>query len=216
MVSQDTRESLLAAAAEVFVDQGFSGARVDAIARKAGVNKALIYYHYGSKQGLYRAMLLDLFRAPLGLLEALRRDEPDPRRRLERFYGSLPRLFTEKPGLPHIMLREILAGGTHIDEEALRALSALLLFVVETVEQGKATGRIRAVDPLFVHLAMIGPLMLFAVSHRFRARLLPVAAPGRSAPTAGAFEGQLQDLLSRLLAAGPDPSTPDNRTGAAS
>lgn len=56
--SHDTRENLLASATEVFVKKGFSGARVDEIARRAKANKAMIYYHFGSKEGLYKAVLL--------------------------------------------------------------------------------------------------------------------------------------------------------------
>ena len=52
-----TREGLLDAATLVFAEQGFAGARVDEIAARAGVNKALIYAYYGDKTGIYRAVL---------------------------------------------------------------------------------------------------------------------------------------------------------------
>ncbi|MCP4657706.1 MAG: helix-turn-helix transcriptional regulator, partial [bacterium] len=46
-----TREALLEAATELFAERGFDGAKVEAIARRAGVNKAMISYHFGGKQG---------------------------------------------------------------------------------------------------------------------------------------------------------------------
>lgn len=48
---------ILTAARGEFGEQGFAGARVDRIARRAGVNKQLIFYYFGSKQGLYRSVL---------------------------------------------------------------------------------------------------------------------------------------------------------------
>ena len=57
----DTRARILAAAALEFAERGFGGARVDRIARRARVNKAMIYYHFKSKQALYRSLLRDLF-----------------------------------------------------------------------------------------------------------------------------------------------------------
>jgi TetR/AcrR family transcriptional regulator len=55
--SAETRETILEAAERIFGDEGLAGARTDAIAAAAGVNKALLYYYFGSKDGLYRAVL---------------------------------------------------------------------------------------------------------------------------------------------------------------
>ncbi|GEM48824.1 TetR/AcrR family transcriptional regulator [Deinococcus cellulosilyticus] len=55
--AEHTRQALLQAAAEVFATSGFSGARVDDIARKAGYNKSLIFQYFGDKEGLYNAVI---------------------------------------------------------------------------------------------------------------------------------------------------------------
>jgi len=52
-----TREKILAAALTEFSARGFAGARVDAIARRARVNKRMLYYCFGAKQDLYREIL---------------------------------------------------------------------------------------------------------------------------------------------------------------
>src|SRR4051794_30357270 len=52
-----SRERILAAALEEFSERGFAGARVDAIARRAGLNKQLISHHFGGKQALYDAVM---------------------------------------------------------------------------------------------------------------------------------------------------------------
>ena len=54
-------DRILAAAAREFAERGYAGARVDRIARRARVNKAMLYYHFRSKQGLYRALLRQTF-----------------------------------------------------------------------------------------------------------------------------------------------------------
>lgn len=55
--TEGTKERILTAAIEVFSDVGFAGARIDAIARKAGCNKQLLYHHFGNKEALYDAVL---------------------------------------------------------------------------------------------------------------------------------------------------------------
>ncbi len=62
MHREETRGAILAAAAGVFADRGLAGARIDAIAAAAGVNKALIYYYFGSKDRLYASVLEEQFR----------------------------------------------------------------------------------------------------------------------------------------------------------
>src|SRR5215470_13917420 len=60
--SLDTRATILAAAEQIFAKAGQAGARIDEIAATAGVNKALLYYYFKSKGGLYEAVLEDHFR----------------------------------------------------------------------------------------------------------------------------------------------------------
>src|SRR3970040_2462057 len=57
-----TRAAILGAAERIFAEAGLAGARTDAIASGAGVNKALLYYYFRSKDALYRAVLEDHLR----------------------------------------------------------------------------------------------------------------------------------------------------------
>src|ERR1035441_10355936 len=52
-----TRERILSAALKEFAADGFAGARVDAIARRAAINKRMLYHYFGDKEGLFRAVL---------------------------------------------------------------------------------------------------------------------------------------------------------------
>src|SRR5215470_12523548 len=70
-----TRERILRAARREFVAKGFAGARVDAIARAASVNKRMLYHYYGDKEGLYRATLHEGIATNLDLVAAA---PPDP------------------------------------------------------------------------------------------------------------------------------------------
>lgn len=57
-----TRKRIIASATKEFSAKGFHGARVDAIARRAGVNKERLYANFGSKEGLFREALMACFR----------------------------------------------------------------------------------------------------------------------------------------------------------
>ncbi len=70
----EKRGAILAAAARIFAESGLAGARTDAIAEAAGVNKALLYYYFDSKERLYEAVVEDHFsefnRRALDLLQS--------------------------------------------------------------------------------------------------------------------------------------------------
>ncbi len=86
--SAETRAAILAAAGRIFAQSGLAGARTDAIAAAAGVNKALLYYYFKSKEGLYEAVVEDHFREfNRQALEAL--NAPGPARVVLLRYVSL-------------------------------------------------------------------------------------------------------------------------------
>lgn len=68
--AERTREALLAAARAEFAAKGLAGARVSAIAKRAGVNQQLISYYFGGKQGLYQAILERWYEQERQLTEA--------------------------------------------------------------------------------------------------------------------------------------------------
>lgn len=201
ITATETDEALLDAATQVFSEHGFAGARVDSIARLAKANKAMIYYHFGSKRDLYRAVLLRLFKGVLEEIERVGRNEPDPRRRLILFYAGVARIFSERPALPQIMLREVLSGGAAIDPETTKTLSGILAFVVSAIDQGVKERVIRPAHPLIVHLSALAPLLLFFASQPFRAKVLPNAAPGVPLPT----PEQMLEHLALLIERGLEP-----------
>lgn len=74
---QTTKERILEAASVEFAERGFDGARVDEIAKRAGVNKALIYYYYKSKEELLNLLFLEAKDAVFQLLQSDRVESID-------------------------------------------------------------------------------------------------------------------------------------------
>ncbi len=194
----DTHDKLLSAATEVFVEKGFSGARVDEIARRAGANKAMIYYHFGPKRALYQAVLLGLFARVLEEVERLGA-VADPLERLRGFYARLVELFTEQPALPRLMAREIVGGGRSMETETAKTIAAIVRFVAAAVRAGVDQGRFRPVDPLLVHVTMIGVTMLFFAGEGFRSRHLSQVLPDLEPPQVEHLATHLTDTLTRML-----------------
>src|SRR5262245_25860572 len=191
---QASRDSLLAAAIEVFSEKGFSGARVDEIAHKARANKAMIYYHFGTKEKLYQAVVMALFSGVLAELERLGREVDDPCERLLGFYCGLVRMAGQQPVLPRLMMREVLAGGQHLGTDTARVFGAIPGFGRTAIDEGVPRGQLQPANPLLVHFSLIGPILLYFISEPFRVRRLAGAIPALPAPTPAELVEHIRSL----------------------
>ena len=102
----ETRRGILKAAEEVFAASGFSGATTRAVAARAGVNVATLHYHFGNKEGLYRAVLDG---AIAGELPEDGADRP-PADRLAAVVEALWNAGWTRPSLSRLSLFHRLAG----------------------------------------------------------------------------------------------------------
>ncbi|MBK5297090.1 MAG: TetR/AcrR family transcriptional regulator [Vicinamibacteria bacterium] len=175
----DTRGRILKAAIDEFASRGYDAAGVDRIARRARVNKALIYYYFANKRGLYHEILqasLQGMVAPLRLVV----DGPDDANvKLAAYIDTLVEHLDRHPHLPPIMLRELADGGRHLDVETLRQMLTLPPLLFRLVGQGRQEGAFGPFDPLMLHFVLMGTAMLMAsnVPIRRRVRQLGLAQP---------------------------------------
>lgn len=197
-----TRDALLAAGAELFAERGYDGVPVAAIAQKAGVNKAMISYHFGGKRKLYMAIVSATFGEIVAGVERLA-DSPRPApavlRELIAVVGDMAT--RRHPHFCAMMLREVVAGGKNLDPELIDKPARILGAVQRIVARGVHDGDFRPVDPLLTHLSLVGSLVFFFATTRFRERVLANRRPAIKPPDAAAYVKHIQDLLTHGLAA---------------
>lgn len=171
---EGTRAALLDAATELFARRGFSGAKTEEIARLAGVNKAMINYHFGGKLGLYQEVLATLFaQSSARLLELL--DEGEKERcdvLLRRFVEILAEGFASRPMLPSLALREAMAGAKNVDERALPHMGVIHTVLEEIIRRGVDEGVFRPVNSRAAHTSIMGTLIYFLAVEPYRRRLV--------------------------------------------
>ncbi len=196
-------ERILAAAAAEFAARGYAGARVDRIARRARVNKAMLYYHFSSKQGLYRALLRGTFLEFAGVLAGLAASGEPPAGKLDAAVRAMVAFVDGHAYFPSIMLREVAEGGTHLDAETLDALAAVPRAFAALVATGREAGVFRPVHPLAAYFTTVAPILMYIASTPVRARLSSRGL--QPALSTEAFIGDLQHSL-RLAFAAPAPA----------
>src|SRR5581483_5721477 len=159
--SRVSPDRILAAAAAEFAVRGFAGARVDGIARRARINKAMIYYHFRSKQAIYDALLRQIFSDAAERVRAIAVSDVSPADKIDQVIAGIAAFVSEHEHFPAIMLREIAEGGAHLDRATLAALAAVPRAVSAIVEEGIRRKQFRRVDPIAAYFTMFPPIVFY-------------------------------------------------------
>ena len=199
-----TRRALLDAGAELFAGRGYDGVPVAAIAAQAGVNKAMINYHFGGKRGLYLAIVGATFGEIVESVERLAaspKPAPEALREVVAVVGHAAA--RRYPHFCTMMLREVVAGRRHLEPALIEHPTRMLAAVERIIARGVREGRLRRVDPVLTHVSLIGSLVFFFATRPFRERVLARRRPRRKVPDARAYVRHVQELLAHGLAARP-------------
>ena len=164
-----TRAELLEVATGVFADAGYSGARIDEIARRTRTTKRMIYYYFGGKEQLYLAVLENVYRGIRDKEQTLHVDEMDPADSLRRLAELTYDHHLANDEFIRLVAIENIHRGRYIRQiEALRDLSKPAVGVLDMIlSRGRAEGRFRDdVDAVDVHL-LISSYCVFQVANRY-------------------------------------------------
>jgi len=200
-----TREALLAAGSELFAERGYDGVPVAAIAHKAGVNKAMISYHFGGKRQLYLTIVRATFGEIVAGVERLAESPKPAPQVLRELIALVGEMASQRyPYFCAMMLREVVTGGKNLEPELIDKPARILGAVQQIVARGVREGDLRPVDPLLTHLSLVGSLVFFFATARFRERVLAKRRPAVTPPDAASYVKHIQDLLTHGLAARPN------------
>jgi AcrR family transcriptional regulator len=156
---EGTLRRILEAAREVFAEKGFAGARVDAIAKRAGVNKATIYYHIGDKEALYARVLHDVFSgAARSISEGIHQDQ-DPEEKLRTYIRKMARTVGQHHHVPPIIMRELASGARNIPDVVAGDLAGILGMLAGILREGADRGVFIEANPLIIHIMVVGSII---------------------------------------------------------
>ena len=183
--NQETVGRITAAALQAFAEHGFEGARIDEIAKRAAVNKAMIYYHIGDKQALYARALHGAFGDIAAQIAATVSRAQTPEKKLKAYIRSLAEIFQRYPLLPPIMMREFASGGRHLPEIVALDMLRILDTVSDILRQGCKQKVFIPTPPLVLHLMVVGTMTYLRTTQPVRQRFAGNSQAKTLAPASG-------------------------------
>jgi TetR/AcrR family transcriptional regulator len=164
---EESRAAILKAAVGEFAREGVAGARTDAIARSAGVNKALLYYYFRDKEALYQAVLDEVFSGVRSAIHQALSQQLPPRERLQAYVRAHFDYIASNPLYPRIVHAEFLRAGrdpSRLQGVAKQYFRPIFSELSSLLKEGAASGDFRRVDPIHFIPSMIAVITFYFIT----------------------------------------------------
>src|ERR1035438_5711525 len=162
---EESRAAILQAAAQEFAEHGIAGARTDAIAREACVNKALLYYYFKDKETLYGAVLDHAFSGMKSRVFQVLDSALPPRDKIMAYVGAYFDFIASNQIYPKLMQREMMRAregdSVHIDRLVKTYFQPIYRRVGALLHKGIAEADFRKVDPAHFVPSMVSIIVFY-------------------------------------------------------
>jgi AcrR family transcriptional regulator len=156
-----TARRILAAAEEHFADQGMAGARTEEIAAAAHANKAMLYYYFGDKRRLHRAVMENLLRQLRNAAFAPLAAKTSSRDRLIGWVNGYFDFFAAHPNYPRLVQREVMDTAPKFEWIVREYFRPFHKRLRSLIEEGVASGEFRKVDAEQTVFTMLGMTVFY-------------------------------------------------------
>ena len=163
-----TMAGILEVATVEFAEKGLDGARIDEIAAATKTSKRMIYYYFSSKEGLYRAVLEDMYRRMRAIESGLHLVDLPPVEALQKLVGFTFDHHHKNQNFIRLVMSENMQRGAYLSQsKSIQDLNVPAIAAIrELYDRGVASGVFRAgLDPVDIH-ASISALTFFNVSNQ--------------------------------------------------
>jgi len=169
----DSKEQLLQSAIPLFADYGFDKVSIRQLAKAAGVNSALISYYFGSKQGLYQAVINKQLSGLMAFTAKTSQTALDPAAVFRLYAATMLELHTKNPYFIKLCYREFITPSVILDDFAQNHLKFVFLTLSAALRQGIKSGQFKPdLDINSAVLLWAGMVNFYFFSQPIRSRVL--------------------------------------------
>ncbi len=186
--AEATKAKIIAGAMKLFARNGYDATTADEIANECGVNKAMLFYYYKNKAGVYAAVMGEALSAIHEAVIGAEKCCKSPLADLETFIKTYT-LYSEKhPYLPALLLRELSDSGAHLPESLFTEMRRLFALLGSILAEGEKQGIFHNVKPMIVYFMIIGTINMFITTKPLREKAAALDGGLDTCPDCGAEE----------------------------
>ncbi len=155
-------------AIELFSKKGYMGASMDELALMCDLNKAMVFYYFKNKKGLYEAVMREILDEIYHTISKENKLHDNPLDELEGFIKTYASFACSHPYLPALLLKELSDSGAVIPEVLFASMRKLFALFSDILKRGEAEGYFKDVVPIILYFMVLGTLNLMVTTKSLR------------------------------------------------
>jgi len=167
-----TKAKIIKEAKILFSKNAFDATTVDEVAQESNVNKALIYYYFKNKAGLYEVVMSQLFDSIYTEVIQSKKCCESVTAELRAFIETYAGYAEKHPYFPALLLRELSDSGAHLPEMMFTSMRRLFLLLSDILRRGEESGVFKKSIPMVLHFMIIGSLNLLVTTQSLREKAM--------------------------------------------
>ena len=166
--AEATKAKIIQNAMILFSQNGYDATTADDIAAACGVNKAMIFYYYKNKAGLYEAVMSEALSSIHTEVITSEKCCVSPLADLEAFIRTYASYCEQNPYLPALLLRELSSSGAHLPEMMFSSMRQLFTLLSEILTAGKKQSIFQDAQPMIIYFMIVGTMNLMITTQPLR------------------------------------------------
>ena len=163
------KEEILKIASKEFAKYGYKGVSLERIAKKAGISKAAIYYHFENKAALFEKIVIPKLTKLLD--EVYLCNKSNPKENLQCYIFAFSKIFTKHPCFAALLSHEFVDGGRDLNDEIIENIAKIFKKLISILEEGKQKEIFELDNPFSVQLMIVSSLIMHQTTKDLRKRV---------------------------------------------
>jgi len=163
-----SKQLIITHAIELFSQKGYASASMDELAERCGLNKAMVFYYFKNKKGLYEAVMREVLVEIQKTIVEENKRHSTPKEELEGFIRTYAKFACEHTYLPSLLLKELSDSGAIVPEMLFASMRQLFALFSDILKRGEEKGCFENAIPMILYFMVLGTLNLMITTKPLR------------------------------------------------
>ena len=163
------KEEILKIASKEFAKYGYKGISLETIAKKAGISKAAIYYHFANKAALFKEVIMPKLDELINKIQNCKSN--NPKENLKCYIYSFSEIFLKYNCFASILAHEFVDGGRNLNEGIIKEMSKIFQKLISILEEGQKKEIFDIKNPFSIQLMIVSSLVMHQTTKELRQRV---------------------------------------------
>ncbi len=163
-----SRELIITHAKALFSEKGYASASMDELGERCGLNKAMVFYYFKNKKGLYESVMREILVEIQQAIMEENKKHQTPEEELEGFIRTYAKYACAHPYLPSLLLKELSDSGAMLPDMLFSSMRQLFALFSDILKRGEEKGCFHDAIPMILYFMILGTLNLMITTKPLR------------------------------------------------